>query len=40
MIQFLAPLASLATTWLEGSVEKSKAKTAAEVALKRRPLQK
>ena len=34
MIQFLAPLASLATTWLEGSVEKSKAKTAAEVALK------
>ena len=34
MIQFLAPLASLATTWLEGTVEKSKAKTAAEVALK------
>ena len=34
MIQFLAPLASLATTWLEGNVEKSKAKTAAEVALK------
>lgn len=34
MIQFLAPLASLATTWLEGSVEKSKANTAAEVALK------
>ena len=34
MIQFLAPLASLATTWLEGSVEKSKAKTHAEVALK------
>ena len=34
MIQFLAPLANLATTWLEGSVEKSKAKTAAEVALK------
>tara|TARA_Y100000814_G_C12151885_1_gene341205 strand:- start:135 stop:512 length:378 start_codon:yes stop_codon:yes gene_type:complete len=34
MIQFLAPLASLATTWLEGTVEKSKAKTHAEVALK------
>ena len=34
MIQFLAPLASLATTWLEGTVEKSRAKTAAEVALK------
>ena len=34
MIQFLAPLANLATTWLEGNVEKSKAKTAAEVALK------
>ena len=34
MIQFLAPLATLATTWLEGNVEKSKAKTAAEVALK------
>ncbi len=34
MIQFLSPLASLATTWLEGRVEKSKAKTAAEVALK------
>lgn len=34
MIQFLSPLASLATTWLEGNVEKSKAKTAAEVALK------
>ena len=34
MIQFLTPLASLATTWLEGTVEKSKAKTHAEVALK------
>ncbi|MGA1559910.1 MAG: hypothetical protein ACO390_12885 [bacterium] len=34
MIQFLGPIASLVTTWLEGSVEKSKAKTAAEVALK------
>jgi len=34
MIQFLAPLASLATTWLEGTVEKSKAKTNAEVAFK------
>ena len=34
MIQFLAPLASLATTWLEANVEKSKATTAAEVALK------
>ena len=34
MIQFLAPLASLATTWLEGTVEKSKAKTHAEVAFK------
>lgn len=34
MIQFLTPLASLATTWLEGTVEKSRAKTHAEVALK------
>jgi len=34
MIQFLTPLTSLVTTWLEGTVEKSKAKTAAEVALK------
>lgn len=34
MIQFLTPLASLATTWLEGTVEKTKAKTHAEVALK------
>ena len=34
MIQFIAPLASLATTWLEGTVEKSKAKTNAEVAFK------
>ena len=34
MIQFLGPIASLVTTWLEGNVEKSKAKTAAEVALK------
>jgi hypothetical protein len=34
MIQFLGPITSLVTTWLEGSVEKSKAKTAAEVALK------
>ena len=34
MIQFLGPIADLATTWLEGRVEKSKAKTAADVALK------
>src|SRR6056300_1317915 len=34
MIQFLGPITSLVTTWLEGNVEKSKAKTAAEVALK------
>ena len=34
MIQFLGPIISLVTTWLEGNVEKSKAKTAAEVALK------
>ena len=35
MIQFLGPIASLAGTWLEGRVEKQKAQTQAEVAMKR-----
>lgn len=35
MIQFLTPLVSLASTWIEGRVEKSKANTEAEVALKK-----
>lgn len=35
MIQFLTPLVSLASTWIEGKVEKSKANTEAEVALKK-----
>ena len=32
---FLGPAVSLVSTWMEGNVEKSKAKTAANVALKK-----
>ena len=35
MIQLLGPIASLASTWLEGRVERQKAKTAADVAMKK-----
>lgn len=35
MIQLLGPIASLASTWLEGRVETQKAKTAADVAMKK-----
>lgn len=34
MFSILTPLVGLASTWLEGNVEKSKAKTAADIALK------
>tara|TARA_B100000242_G_scaffold191706_1_gene138062 strand:+ start:3148 stop:3525 length:378 start_codon:yes stop_codon:yes gene_type:complete len=34
MIQMLGPLVSLASSWIEGKVEKTKANAAAEVALK------
>ena len=35
LTSFLGPAVNLVSTWLEGNVEKSKAKTAADVALKR-----
>ena len=34
MFSILTPLVGLASTWLEGNVEKSKAKTAADIARK------
>ena len=34
MIQMLGPIVSLASSWIEGKVEKTKANAAAEVALK------